>query len=251
MSMCQYQVVESVPPYQPHSQGYEPESFVVDHDLPYHEEPSYEEQYKPDIYDPKPVYEEPYQPKPVYDEPYHTDPAYEEPYQPRPVYDPHPVYEEHYPPEPVYEEPYHDSYAPPHLPPSHYEYSSPNFRPPIESKPIHNKKHEIVSVSEPHHHHPPPKHNYHSNRNNKAISFLDKYLHPVQHVQLSQTLPAKVSHHHTNLHEDKEPISFTVEDPFIYEDNPEPYHPFIHFYEEKHEHKPPTRHVPTRSNSGR
>lgn len=254
-------VVDSIPPYQPQSQGYEPESFVVDHDITHHQDTSYQEPYKPDPvyeepyqpnydepYQPKPVYEQPYQPKPVYEEPYHIEPTYEEP---KPVYEPHPVYEEPYQPEPIYEEPYHDSYEPPHLPPTYYEYSSPNFRPPIESKPIHNQKHEIVSVAKPHHHQPPPKHHYHSNRNNKAISFLDQYIHPVQHVQLSQQIPSKLSlgHHnyevlqtgvYNNPHGNNVPGSVIVEDPFIYQDNPvSPYHQTIH--EEKHKYTKPSR----------
>ena len=132
------------PPYQAQSPPHtsEPDSILGEPDYKpeYHDNNNYHNHddisFEPQYTDgnsyspPKEEYIEPYEP---YIEPY------EEPYKP---------YIEPYAP---YEEPYEHEY--PSLPAPFYEYSSPNFRPPIEAKPIHNTHHKIVKVAQKNKHH--------------------------------------------------------------------------------------------------
>ena len=186
-----------------------------------------------------------------------------------------------------------DTYDASPVPTPYYEYSTPNYRPPIESKPIVHK-HEIVSVPAPHrghlhghehglhepgYHHqehhggyhqkqyedhkqeqhgtyseeshdPPNQGGYrHTHRDRKSLSVLDKYLHPVQYVQLQ----APVIHSsgpsyptQSSLFTAGPPntasVSNIIKDPFIYEISPfyQPQHNLGHQIREKKKTK---RHI--------
>lgn len=151
-------VVDSAPPYVPkplHQDGYSHSGdsfqggFENYNDI---HEPAYEHTYEPAYEPPKPVYIPP-------------EPALYEP--PRPLYEPVHV-EEHIPEvQPVYHPP---------KPKPVFHYSKPNYRPPIQPKPIKDKHHSIVNV--PHYDTPHPE--VHSLGGEPHPS---EYLHPVQHMK--------------------------------------------------------------------
>ena len=154
--MITLQVVDSAPPYVPkplHQDGYSGDGFPVG-----------VEQYN---HIPEPAYEPP---QPVYIPP---EPELYEP--PRPAYEP--VHVDEYIPEvyPVYQPP---------KPKPVFHYSKPNYRPPIQPKPIKDKHHSIVNVpySEPAFHHDTPHHEVHS-LGGEDTHHPSEYLHPVQHMK--------------------------------------------------------------------
>merc|ERR1711879_756895 len=119
---------------------------------------------------PEPVYQPP---EPVYHAP---EPVY---HAPEPVYQaPEPVY---HAPEPVYIPEVKPVYKPT---PKPFHYSQPNYRPPIQSKPIIDSHHAIVSVPhrQPEVHYEPP-HHHHEVHSIDDDHHPNEYLHPVQHTK--------------------------------------------------------------------
>lgn len=152
------QVVDSPPPYVPkpvHQDGYDQGGFEHYNDI-------HQPEYHDPVYDP---------PQPVYSPP---EPIVYDP--PKPEYEPvHVEYEEYIPD-------VHPVYHPPKPKPV-FHYSKPNYRPPIQQKPIKDQHHAIVSVphGEPDIHYDAPHHpEVHSLDGDHHPS---EYLHPVQHMK--------------------------------------------------------------------
>ena len=157
----------------------------------------------------------PYIPQPLHNtgyQPEQFDTGPDIGYKPEPAYKPEPVYKP---------EPYHNTEVP-YKPKPVFHYKKPNYRPPIQAKPILHKQHEIVKTPyhEPKPHHKPQHH-----------PKLESYHRPEPyHKQKPYHKPAPFykpeSYHEPAPYHKPEP--YNKPEPY---DEPEPYHK-----PEKYEH---------------